>query len=121
MTFNFSDNKIHLDFEGKCFFEIEAAGASVWLQSSLTVIDKARDALKNAIGGSELSEETISDIIKSFVVCFDELLGGGATGKIFGERPVSFYDCYEVYGYIAGEIRKFNSQKARSVFEGAAK
>lgn len=120
MAFKFSDNRIHLDFEGKCF-DIEAAGASVWLQRSLAVIDGARDILKNALAGGELSEENVSEIIKGFVSSFDELLGGGATGEIFGERPISFYDCYEVYGYIAGEIKKFNSDKARSVFENAEK
>lgn len=118
MAFKFSDNRIHLDFEGKCF-DIEAAGASIWLQSSLTVTDESSNILKNALAKGELSEDEVLNIIKSFVSLFDELLGGGATGEIFGERPVSFYDCYEVYGYIAGEIKKFNSDKARRIFNDA--
>ena len=115
MKFKFSDNNVHFEFEDVCF-EVEAAGASVWLQNSLGVIENAQAVLKKAKdNATALNNEDIIGILDEFVKCFDKLLGDGATLQIFGDRPISFFDCYDIYAYITKEIRSFNANKMKGV------
>lgn len=112
MGFRFSDNKIHYEFEGKRF-DVDAAKSFVWLKETLSVLDGAKAILKGENEGTELSENDIEKILTEFTDSFDKLLGKGASAKIFGERPVSFYDCYDVYIYIMTEIRSFAGVKRK--------
>ena len=112
MGFKFSDNKIHYEFEGKRF-DADAAKSTVWLKETLRVLDDAKIILKGGNEGTELSEDDIERILAEFTESFDKLLGKGASAKIFGERPVSFYDCYDIYIYIMTKIRNFASTKRK--------
>ena len=117
MGFKFSDNKIHFEFEGKTF-KVDAAKCTVWLKTSLGVIQKAQNILKGCAHDADLTEEQIEEVLSGFVTVFDDLLGKGATKKIFGERLVSFYDCYDMYAYIVTEIKAFAVNKRKGVLDG---
>lgn len=117
MGFKFSDNNIHFEFEGKAF-NADAAKCSVWLKTSLGVLQSAENILKGCAQNIDITEEHIEEILSSFVRIFDELFGEGSTKEIFDERPVSFYDCYDMYAYIVKEIRAFNVNKRKDILDG---
>lgn len=116
MGFRFSKRTLHLELEGYVF-ELEAAGAAAWLQDSIKMLENAKRIIARSKDNG-IAEEDIEQILSEFVESFDTLLGGGATSKIFGERPVNFYDCYDMYLYIVKEIRAF-ATAVRKEFDNA--
>lgn len=114
MRFKFSDNNnILFDFEGKKY-SAEAAGASIWLKKSIGIFDSARKVFSQ----DNVTEDDIANILSEFVALFDDLLGDGATADIFGERPISFYDCYDIFHYITSEIKAFSADKRKGMQDG---
>jgi len=107
MSFKFNDNKIKVSFDNASFV-LDPVEASNAFKKSVPMLEKMKEEIRE-----NADAETVKRILQSFCEWFDNLLGNGATKKIFRDHPISFYDCCDVYFYISGEVRSFNIKKRK--------
>lgn len=103
--FKFRNNSLKLEIED-CIFEItmeDFRNANRFLE----IAKKAED-----LQGSE-NEEDLLNLIREIV---DEILGEGATNKIFKDRPLNISDGIDLIIFLNQEINKFKAEKLNAIY-----
>lgn len=104
MAFQFRSNTIELDFDGVKFTINDLAGFSSKLKKDSANMEQLSETL------SKDDPTAIDTIIDTMYKVFDDLLGAGASAKIFEGRERNVFDCYDVFGYILQEVEKLSNR-----------
>ena len=101
-------------------FKIYFSQSTIYIepQDECADIDGMYDSARKVFSQDNVTEDDIANIRSGFVALFDDLLGDGATADIFGKRPISFYDCYDIFHYITSEIKAFSADKRKGMQDG---
>ena len=105
--FEFRDNKLELDIAGN-LFKISVNPNT--LHQIRDIGTRAQQVSKNLAG--EESVEKLEEAIDFLMDVTDEILGDGASDKIFADREDDIFDCIDVLNYIVEEVKAFRGVAA---------
>ena len=117
--FEFRSRELELDIAG-VKFALEVDDYLIEL-----IADKGRDmqdlaqSMDEELKGGKSAGDIISKAISGIKAIIDEILGEGASRDIFDGRAEDFYDCTDVFKYIADEVNGFVLGRASGYLEAS--
>lgn len=113
--FTFGSNLMELEIENLKFH-----ADAMEVQAKAPSIQKKMNGIVESAGAEALDGSIVEKSCRTICECIDEMLGKGASQKIFKGRKVNFFDCMDVYFFVQSEVNGFTMKKLAE-YDAAAK